>query len=197
VQSHSRRFQLDEHEQYVSRAAYKLASVSKDLGIEFKSKVVLDVGSSSGGFTQYALSRGAKKVIAIEKGTNQMNSLLRLDPRIELHEKTDIKDFNPLQSIDLVLIDVSFISLRDILPSIYSFVDQNSLILAMVKPQFESVDNNEKNKGVIKNEHIRRQILTSLELWLKRYYVIINKEDSKVLGTKGNKERFYLLQRSK
>jgi 23S rRNA (cytidine1920-2'-O)/16S rRNA (cytidine1409-2'-O)-methyltransferase len=197
VQSHSRRFQLDEHEQYVSRAAYKLASVSKDLGIEFKSKVVLDVGSSSGGFTQYALSRGAKKVIAIEKGTNQMNSLLRLDPRIELHEKTDIKDFNPLQSIDLVLIDVSFISLRDILPSIYSFIDQNSLILAMAKPQFESVDNNEKNKGVIKNEHIRRQILTSLELWLKRYYVIINKEDSKVLGTKGNKERFYLLQRSK
>lgn len=197
MQNNSRRFKLDEKERYVSRAAYKLESVSKDLGIDFNSKVVLDVGSSTGGFTQYALIRGASKVIAVEKGTNQMDSLLRLDPRIELHEKTDVRELKINQPIDLVMIDVSFISLRDILPAINSFITQESLILAMAKPQFESTNNQEKNKGVIKNERIRRQILVLLEIWLKQRYLIIDKADSKIHGVKGNKERFYLLSRSK
>jgi len=196
VPGHSRRYKIDEQEEYVSRAAYKLKSANQELKLDFNSKVVLDVGSSSGGFSQYALSMGAKKVIAVEKGTNQMNPLLRLDPRIELHEKTDIKDFSFNQLIDLVLIDVSFVSLKKILPMVDSIIRNQALILAMAKPQFESTEDKEKHKGVIKNEHIRRKILTELEAWLKRRYVIINKTDSKIYGLKGNKERFYLLKQT-
>src|SRR5882757_10119726 len=84
---------LDANEQYVSRAGLKLASVADTLGIDFKNKAVLDVGSSTGGFTDYALRHGAKKVIAIDVGTDQLHPNLRNNPRIELHEKTDIRDF--------------------------------------------------------------------------------------------------------
>ena len=190
---HSRRWQLDQKEAYVSRAAYKLESATKDLKIDFKDKVVLDVGSSTGGFSDFALSHGASRVIAVEKGSNQMDSKLRLDKRIELHEKTDVRSFTTKDKIDLVLIDVSFVSLRDILPSIALLSSDTTIILAMAKPQFETKDTKLKNNGVIKNERIRRQILVSLELWLKEQFVIRAKVDSGVAGVKGNKERFYEL----
>jgi 23S rRNA (cytidine1920-2'-O)/16S rRNA (cytidine1409-2'-O)-methyltransferase len=105
---------LNLDEQYVSRAALKLASVAKILSVSFRGATVLDVGSSTGGFTDYALKQGARKVIAVELGTNQMHPNLRNDPRIELHEKTDIRDFMDVDlSIDVVVIDVSFVSLQD------------------------------------------------------------------------------------
>jgi 23S rRNA (cytidine1920-2'-O)/16S rRNA (cytidine1409-2'-O)-methyltransferase len=104
--------------QYVSRAGMKLESVSKILGLNFKNKVVLDVGSSTGGFTDFALRNGASKVIAVDVGTDQLHPKLRIDERVELHEKTDIRDFRTEQKIDTVVIDVSFISLREILPSV-------------------------------------------------------------------------------
>ena len=105
-------------EQYVSRAALKLASVADALKVDFRNKVMLDVGSSTGGFTEYALKHGASKVIAVEVGTDQLHPSLKGHPQIELHEKTDIRDFRTDQPIDLVVADVSFISLREILPSV-------------------------------------------------------------------------------
>src|SRR5882672_8568104 len=95
-------------EQYVSRAALKLESVAATLNLDFKAKTVLDVGSSTGGFTDYALRKGARKVIAVEVGTNQLHPSLRGDKRIELHEQTDIRDFKTDEKIDLVVADVSF-----------------------------------------------------------------------------------------
>jgi 23S rRNA (cytidine1920-2'-O)/16S rRNA (cytidine1409-2'-O)-methyltransferase len=179
--------------EYVSRAANKLESVTRRLNIDFKDKVVLDVGSSTGGFTEYALKSGAKKVIAVDKGTNQMDKLLRLDQRIELHEKTDIIDFNLNTIPDLVLIDVSFVSIRVVLSALLKIIDKNTVVIAMVKPQFE-VNDEYKNRGIIKNEKIRRNILSDFENWAKRKYIVINKADSLVSGTKGNVERFYLLK---
>lgn len=197
AQHHSRRSQIDATELYVSRAAYKLDSVADILNLDFNTKVVLDVGSSTGGFSDYALKHGAQKVIAVEKGTNQMDQTLKLNSRLELHEKTDIRSFIYDQPIDLVLIDVSFISLREILPSIRKFTIKGTRIIAMVKPQFEANNDKLLNHGVIKNETIRRQVLLSLESWLKDQFVIEGKADSKVTGTKGNKERFYKLYCSK
>ncbi len=178
-------------EQYVSRAGLKLESVADLLGVQFEGKTVLDVGSSTGGFTDYALRRGAKKVIAVDVGTDQLHPRLRGDERIELHEKTDIRDFETDQKIDLVVIDVSFISLREILPSVVRIAPHASVI-AMVKPQFEA-GREQVSKGVIKNDAIRRQILRDFEAWSKQYFVIKGKRDSDVAGTKGNRERFYLL----
>ncbi len=181
-------------EQYVSRAGLKLASVAEFLGVDFHQKIVLDVGSSTGGFTDYALKRGAIKVIAVDVGTDQLHSSLRGDERIELHEKTDVRVLKLAELPDIAVIDVSFISLREILPYIAgSLAGEQTQIIAMVKPQFEA-GRNQVNKGVIKNDKIRRQILTDFEVWAKERFVIVNKRDSDVAGAKGNQERFYLLR---
>lgn len=180
-------------ERYVSRAGLKLASVAAALGLDFEGKIVLDVGSSTGGFTDYALRRGAKKVFAVDVGTEQLHPSLRGNKKIELHEKTDIRDFKPSETPDIVVMDVSFISLRDILPHIAKIAGPQTEIVAMLKPQFEA-GREQVNKGVIKNDKVRRDILKEFEAWSRQYFVIKDKKDSEVAGSKGNRERFYLLK---
>ena len=182
--------------QFVSRAAYKLESVAKLFKLDFTSKTVLDVGSSTGGFTDFALQNGAKKVICVEVGTDQLHAKLRGDKRIELHEKTDIRSIRPneIDVPDIVVIDVSFISLADVLPGLAGLIGQKTQVVAMAKPQFEA-GIRLKNKGVIKNERMRRDILIELEQKMRQSYVLLDKADSGVTGEKGNQERFYLLKK--
>jgi 23S rRNA (cytidine1920-2'-O)/16S rRNA (cytidine1409-2'-O)-methyltransferase len=184
---------IDSHESFVSRAGEKLNSVVEVFKLDFKDKIVLDVGSSTGGFSELALRRGAKRVIAVELGTNQMHPKLRGNTRIDLHEKTDIRDFITNELIDIVVIDVSFVSLREILPAVSRLSKPDTLIVAMVKPQFEAITGGLKHKGVIKNDHMRREILKEFENWCRLNFVIQSKADSKVAGAKGNVERFHLL----
>jgi 23S rRNA (cytidine1920-2'-O)/16S rRNA (cytidine1409-2'-O)-methyltransferase len=180
--------------QYVSRAGLKLASVADVFRLDFKGKLVVDVGSSTGGFTDYALRHGARQVYAVDVGTDQLHPSLRADPRVKSCEKTDIRDFYLREIPDIIVIDVSFISLRQILPHIYNnLAGEKTQIVAMVKPQFEA-GVEQVNKGIIKNDAIRRQILKDFEDWSHKFFVIINKRDSDVAGAKGNQERFYLLQ---
>ena len=179
-------------EQYVSRAALKLAGAADEFGLDFKNKVVLDVGSSTGGFTDYVLRRGAKKIIAVDTGTNQLHPSLRDNPKIELYENTDIRDFTPGAAPDIVLADVSFISLRQVLPRVAGISNKSTVIIAMLKPQFEA-GKGALNKGVVKNSSLRRQILRDFELWSRKLFVIQNKVDSSVAGAHGNIERFYQL----
>lgn len=181
-----------EGEQYVSRAAFKLSSAFNKFELDFIGKIILDVGSSTGGFTDFALKHGAKKVIAVDVGTNQLHPSLRTDKRIELHEKTDIRSFITVQNIDLVMVDVSFISMKQVLPAISKLLPSNCQIVAMVKPQFEA-DDKYKHRGVVKNDTMRRKILKDFEDWAKKYFTITDKADSDVTGEKGNRERFYLL----
>jgi 23S rRNA (cytidine1920-2'-O)/16S rRNA (cytidine1409-2'-O)-methyltransferase len=186
--------------QYVSRAGLKLASVAQTLGIDFKDSVVLDVGSSTGGFTDYALQNGAQKVVAVDVGTNQLHKSLRGNPAIELYEKTDIRDYATRYAgeagsrpmFDVVVMDVSFVSLREILPSIAKVCTPQTIVVAMVKPQFEA-GRDQVNKGVIKNDTVRRQVLRDFEIWVQKLFRIVDKADSEVAGSKGNRERFYRL----
>lgn len=198
-------------ERYVSRAGLKLASVAKALELDFSGKVVLDVGSSTGGFTDYALQHGAVKVIAVDVGTDQLHPSLRGDERIELYEKTDIRDVfllsNKDNSVnasnvrlisdvpDIVVIDVSFISLRQVLPHILRLTGESTDIIAMVKPQFEADRRQLTKTGIVKNDRARRDILIRFEQWSRQHFVIIGKADSDVPGTHGNRERFYRLRR--
>lgn len=182
-------------EQYVSRAGLKLASISDQFKLYFREKTVLDVGSSTGGFTDYSLRNGAKKVIAVELGTNQLHPNLLDNPKIELHEQTDIRKFKTVDNIDIVVIDVSFISLREILPSVIKLSNKETIIVAMCKPQFEAKESSVFHSGVIKNEKIRREVLKDFESWLRPRLLIIDKSDSAVAGSKGNLERFYLLKK--
>ncbi|TXG78073.1 TlyA family RNA methyltransferase [Patescibacteria group bacterium] len=193
---------LRAEEQYVSRAGLKLASVAQTLDIDFRGKTVLDVGSSTGGFTDFALRRGAAKVVAVDVGTEQLHPSLRGDERIELHEKTDIRDYvtawqqSREPKFNIVVMDVSFVSLREILPSVAWVCSDRTVVAAMLKPQFEA-GKQQVNKGVIKNDSVRRQILKDFEQWVQSLFVVMDKADSDVAGAKGNRERFYLLKRSK
>lgn len=180
---------------YVSRGALKLESVADRLKLDFRGKAVLDVGSSTGGFTDYALQHGASKVVAVDVGRQQMHKRLRLNKTIELHEQTDIRDVKKLSTkVDYCLIDVSFISVIPILEHLLNILSQNCSVVAMVKPQFEASSERYKHKGVIKNESMRRSIMKDFEKRVSKGYKIVDKSDSKIMGPKGNIERFYLLK---
>ena len=184
-------------ERYVSRAGLKLAGAARVFNLDFCGKTVLDIGSSTGGFTDFALQHGAKKIYAVDVGTDQLHPSLRGNKRIELYEKTDIRDFVPNQPVDVVVGDVSFISLREILPHVAKNIMQpETILVAMVKPQFEA-GKHQVNKGVIKNDKVRRQILADFENWAKQYFVVLDKKDSDVAGAKGNVERFYKIRLAK
>ncbi|MBR1874988.1 hypothetical protein IJ798_01235 [Candidatus Saccharibacteria bacterium] len=196
----------------VSRAENKLAGAARAFKYDFRGKTVLDIGSSTGGFTEFALKSGAKHVIAVEKGTNQMKFPLRDDSRIDLREKTDIfevsREVLGLQDyferdkskthLDTVLADVSFISLRKVLlHAKYNLVSKNTDFLVMLKPQFEAKRFELKN-GIVKNEKIRRDIIKDFEDWLKKQgFIVIQKRDNDLAGKNGNLERFYLLKTAK
>lgn len=183
-----------------NKGYFKIKGAAIAFDFDFKDKVVLDIGSSTGGFTEYALEQGAKKVISVEKGTNQMKIPLRFDPRIDLHEKTDIFDVKLKDSFlpsapDVIIADVSFISLTNILK--YAKINlsrSDTDFLVMLKPQFEAKPE-QLNRGVVKNEKIRREIIKKFELWLnKTGFVIVKKHDNELEGKHGNKERFYWLK---
>lgn len=175
-----------------NRGYYKIEGAVDAFNFDFRGKVVLDIGSSTGGFTKLALDKGAKKVIAVEKGTNQMMKPLRFDPRIDLYEKTDIFDFVINEKIDVILADVSFLSLKKVLSHVKNLKSADFLV--MLKPQFEARPD-ELNKGVVKNERIRRDIIKDFESWLKsNNFLIIKKRDNALKGKTGNLERFYWLR---
>lgn len=186
---------IKESPQYVSRAGQKLASANEKLKLDMHGKTVLDIGSSTGGFSDYCLQNGAQKIYAVDVGTHQLHERLRNDPRVVVMEQTDIRNAQLPEKVDIVVADVSFISLRQIIPVIGRFIKPDGSILVMCKPQFEAgAAEASKHKGVIKNDTLRRRILKDFEDWLKQHgYRVRGKADSEVSGSKGNIERFYLL----
>ncbi len=188
----------------VGRAGLKLAEAVRAFGFDFRGKTVLDIGSSTGGFTEFALKSGAKKVYAVEKGTNQMAKPLRYDARIVLMEKTDIFEVTRKGSdgkveipdnIDVALADVSFVSLTKVLAYVKkNIVNRKTDYLVMLKPQFEAYPDQLVN-GKVKNERMRREIIQRFEQWLKQNgLVVVKKRDNETVGkVSGNRERFYWL----
>ena len=189
---------IEKEKNRVSRAEDKLAGFCEFISYDFRGKTVLDIGSSTGGFTEYALNRGAKKVIAVEKGTRQMKAPLRFREEVELHEKTDIFKFRTDERIETILADVSFVSLTKVLAyAKLELVRSDTDFLVMLKPQFEA-EEWELNKGVVKNEKIRREILRKFENWLfKNGFLVLKKRDNTLRGKNGNLERFYYLRLAK
>ena len=181
----------------VGRAEYKLENALRAFQIDLRGKTVLDIGSSTGGFTEMALRAGAVKVIAVEKGTNQMKAPLRFDERVELHEKTDIFEFS-CDAPDVILADVSFVSLVKVLDYARdNLSDAHTEFIVMLKPQFEAKPW-QLNKGVIKNNKMRREIIADFEAKIRKNgFVILGKRDNELAGRFGNVERFYYLKIAK
>lgn len=199
----------------VGRAELKLAGAVQAFAYDFRGKTVLDIGSSTGGFTELALRKGADRVIAVEIGTKQMKAPLRFDPRVDLYEKTDFFDVVGVNEINKLVIkqvektselvqripvqtvvaDVSFVSLQKILAHAKQVVPRKADFLVMLKPQFEA-RLEQLNRGVVKNERMRREIIRGFEQWLKQnHFMIMQKRDNDVVGKIGkNQERFYWLR---
>ena len=186
-------------DRYVSRGAHKLAGALNDLGLAVPTRV-LDAGSSTGGFTQVLLEHGARQVIAVDVGTGQLAEPLRSDPRVRLFEQTNLRDLTLAhldeQPVDLVVADVSFISLTLLLAPLTAVTAPGGALLLLVKPQFEVGRARLGAGGVVREDRLRHAAVAAVasaaeELgWTERATV-----PSRVVGESGNQEYFLLLRR--
>ena len=173
---------------YVSRAGYKLEKAIDEFGIDLKGKLCLDVGSSTGGFTDCMLKNGAKEVFAVDVGKNQMHFSLRDDERIRLFEETDIRYFKPDNRFDFASIDVSFISLKLVLKPVKDLLKKDAEVVALIKPQFE-VGVGGTKKGIVKDEKKIKDVIDSIKEFAQmvgfEYKGLI---ESPIKGKEGNRE---------
>lgn len=186
---------------YVSRGGDKLASVVDYFGVDFRDQIILDVGSSTGGFSDFALQHGATKVFCVDAGTSQLAYKLRQDPRVVVLERTDIRDVHANQLLtdqclpDIAVVDVSFISIIKVLPSVVKLISQGAAIIALMKPQFEAGKQiADRYKGVIADELVRQKLIGDFEAAIQPDFEIILCKDSAIHGAEGNRERFYFLR---
>ena len=180
---------IKEQSPFVSRGGDKLFQTLEKLNIkdQFQNKIILDVGSSTGGFTDVMLHLGAKKVFAVDSGFNQLDWKLRQDSRVMVFEKTDIRDFkieNFTEKIDWVLMDVSFVSVLKVLPAIFTLMKNFSApeFLILIKPQFEVTPDIIPQGGVITDPNIQKKACDEVTQWIKsQNYMIKNLLPSPVL----------------
>ncbi len=192
------KIELTGDEPYVGRGGEKLEGALKAFQADVTGDIAIDIGSSTGGFTQCLLRRGAQKVYAIDVGTDQFAAELKNDPRIVLMEKTDIRKVESLPELaDVAVIDVSFISLTEVLASALRLLTPSGSIIALVKPQFETEPNAKNKQGVVKNEQNHQRALERIrEFCAKNSIEVVAQSKSLITGGFGNAEFFLLLQRN-
>ena len=182
---------------YVSRGGLKLESALKTFHFDVRGFVCMDVGASTGGFTDCLLQHGAECVYAVDVGYGQLAWTLRQDKRVVVIERTNIRYIKPeaiSHPIDLITIDVSFISLKIVIPSVMNFLKKTGKIIALIKPQFEAGKGKVGKGGVIRDPEIHQEVIDDL----KQFFTSVGltyKEivDSPILGPKGNKEFLAML----
>lgn len=188
---------------YVSRGALKLQKAAEEFGIDFRRKFVCDIGASTGGFTDFALQNGAAKVYAIDTGKGQIAQKLRDNTRVVLMENTNIRKVESLpEPIDIFVIDVSFISLKKVLPQVITIIENcklkivNCSVVALIKPQFEvGKEIADKTKGIIKDKEIQEKVVSDIVSFSKDLgFIVKGVTDSPITGAKGNKEFLLYLQ---
>ncbi len=174
--------------EYVSRGALKLQKALDTWRIDPAGKVVLDVGASTGGFTDLLLQRGAARVYAVDVGYGQLHYKLRSDPRVVSFERTNIRYLTELpEKADLGVIDVSFISLRLALPPMFTLVNQQ--IVALIKPQFEAGRGEVGKGGVVRDATVRQRVVEELQAWSQtQAWRMIDVVESPITGPAGNVE---------
>jgi 23S rRNA (cytidine1920-2'-O)/16S rRNA (cytidine1409-2'-O)-methyltransferase len=176
--------------EYVSRGGAKLAAALDAFAIELTGRTALDVGASTGGFTDVLLRRGAAQVIAVDVGYGQLAWELRQDPRVIVLERVNIRHLDRLPApADLGVIDVSFISLRLVLPRVRELLDHPGDVIALVKPQFEVGKGAVGKGGVVRDAKLQRQVVSELSGFAGQIgYRVGGELESPLLGAKGNRE---------
>ncbi|GAB6182887.1 TlyA family RNA methyltransferase [Thermodesulfovibrio hydrogeniphilus] len=177
---------------YVSRGGLKLEAAIEEFNVDVKEKVCLDVGASTGGFTDCLLQHGAKKVYAVDVGYGQLAWKLRTDPRVIPIEKTNIR-YMPKEkvpeAVDIATVDVSFISLKLVIPKVLEFLKENGEIIALIKPQFEVGKDEVEHGGVIKSPEKRTRVVEDMKKFFESIGLkVIGVIESPIKGQKGNIE---------
>ncbi|MGZ8419699.1 MAG: TlyA family RNA methyltransferase [Allosphingosinicella sp.] len=184
---------------WVSRGGVKLAHALEHFGWDVAGAVARDVGSSTGGFTDVLLQRGAAKVFAVDVGTNQLAWKLRQDPRVIVHEKTNARyltDAVVTEAVDIVVCDASFISLAKVLDTALGFARPGGRLVALVKPQFEAERGEIGKGGVVRDPEIHARVCAKARLWVEgQGWKVAGLVESPITGPEGNKEFLLAAQR--
>lgn len=187
------KIEVREGRKYVGRGALKLEAAIEKFGIAIEGKICADIGVATGGFTQVLLNHGAKKVYAIDTARGKLAPKIREDSRVVVMESTDVRDIENLpELVDCIVIDVSLVSLRNILPVVRRFLAKDGIVGALFKPQYETRDPKLLLHGVVKDDATRKTLLKEFTAWAEANgWRILQLMESPILGTEGNKE--YLL----
>lgn len=186
---------------YVSRGGTKLEKALRAFAVDVRHKIALDVGASTGGFTDCLLAHGARRIYAVDVGYGQLDWKLRTDPRVVVFEKTNIR-YLTLPDLpspaDLATIDVAFISLRLVLPPVRSLLRHGGEIVALIKPQFEVGKGKVGKGGVVRSPDEHRRVIEEIEAAARSLGLIVHGvTDSPLLGPKGNREFLLYLKDSR
>jgi 23S rRNA (cytidine1920-2'-O)/16S rRNA (cytidine1409-2'-O)-methyltransferase len=178
---------------WVSRGGVKLAAGLEHFQIDPEGRVCLDLGASTGGFTDVLLSRGAAKVFAVDVGHGQLAWKLRQDPRVIVLERTNARSLTAAQvpdPIDLLVCDASFIGLEVVLPASLALAAPGALLIALIKPQFEVGKGQVGKGGVVRDPALHQAVCARIEAWLGRLpdWTVLGLTESPITGPQGNKE---------
>jgi 23S rRNA (cytidine1920-2'-O)/16S rRNA (cytidine1409-2'-O)-methyltransferase len=178
---------------YVSRGGLKLAKALDHFAIPVAGRIALDVGSSTGGFTDCLLQRGATRVYAVDVGTNQLAWKLRRDPRVVSMEKTNIRDVTRArlpEPVGLIVCDASFIGLRTALPNALALAAPGAHLVALIKPQFEVGKGRVGKGGIVREPALHQEVVDTIVAWLAGQpgWTVIGVTDSPISGADGNRE---------
>lgn len=177
---------------WVSRGGIKLAHALDEFSIAVADAVAMDVGSSTGGFTDVLLANGAARVYAVDSGTNQLAWKLRQDERVIVHEQTSARiltEAHILEAIDIIVCDASFISLAKVLETPLRFARTGAQLVALIKPQFEAGRGEVGKGGVVRDEAIHRRVCDEVKMWLvEKNWTICGLTTSPITGPQGNVE---------
>jgi 23S rRNA (cytidine1920-2'-O)/16S rRNA (cytidine1409-2'-O)-methyltransferase len=190
---------LTQRPQFVSRGGLKLAGALDFFHIDVREKVALDIGASTGGFTDCLLQRGAVKVYAVDVGRGQLASKIRNDPRVTVKEKLNARFLTRAdipEPVDVCVIDVSFISLTLILPNAFELITPTGMILALIKPQFESQPKDVGRGGIVRDPALHEKAQQKIVKFVESAgYRVVGLAPSAITGTDGNQEFFICLRK--
>jgi 23S rRNA (cytidine1920-2'-O)/16S rRNA (cytidine1409-2'-O)-methyltransferase len=177
---------------WVSRGGVKLDHGLSHFGFDVTGAVALDVGSSTGGFTDVLLSRGAAKVYAVDVGTNQLAWKLRQDPRVVVHEQTNARNLDANivpEPVDIVVCDASFIGLAKVLEAPLKLAKRRAKLVALIKPQFEAGREEVGKGGVVRDPAVHRRVCTEAKAWVElQGWTVLGITPSPITGPEGNVE---------
>jgi len=177
---------------WVSRGGLKLDHGLSHFGFDVTDAVALDVGSSTGGFTDVLLSRGAARVYAVDVGTNQLAWKLRQDPRVVVHEQTNARSLTPdliSEPIDFIVCDASFIGLSKVLDAPLKLAKPGALLVALIKPQFEAGRDEVGKGGVVRDPIVHSRVCDTAAEWIETQgWRVVGVTESPITGPEGNKE---------